>query len=272
MWFEDWGDRPAFPIRTARRLERRGIVPMLTWEPWVNGRPSNAITLRGIARGRYDRYFRGFADAVRRYGGPLFFRPMHEMDGDWYPWSGYWPGNSPEMFVRAWRHMHRVFVRAGATNATWVWSVNQYSVPHVSGNSIERYWPGSRFVDWVAVSAFNAGPVRSPYFWQSFDAVFGARYRELLKYRKPIMVAETGAPEAGGDKASWITDMFRSLRLHYGVVGALVWYDQRDATRPSLGNWRIDSSPRSLAAFRRGLRNARVLSGPKALDRTRRRL
>jgi len=272
MWYADWTHRPDFPVRTARRLERRGIVPMITWEPWAHGRKARTITLRGIARGRYDRYIRRFARGARAYGGPLFLRPMHEMDGNWYPWSGSRPGNSPSLFVRAWRHMHRVFDRAGATNTTWVWCVNQWSVPHTSENTIGKYWPGRRFVDWVASSAFNAGPVRPPHSWQSFDAVFGARYVQLLRFHEPIMVAEMGAPERGGDKAAWIAHAFRSLRLHYARVAAVVWYDQRDSSRPQLGDWRIGSSPKSLAVFRSAVRGARVLSAPAAVERTRRRL
>jgi beta-mannanase len=268
MWYANWSSRPGFPVHSARRLEHLGIVPMITWEPWLHGSRMRQITLRGIARGRYDPYIRRYARRIRRYGGPLFLRPMHEMDGNWYPWAGSRQGNSPSLFVRAWRHMHRVFDRVGATNTTWVWCVNQWSVPHTRENTIGRYWPGRRFVDWAAVSVFNAGPVRSPFRWQSFDAIFGARYVQLLRYRRPIMVAELGAPERGGDKAGWISDAFHSLRVHYAGVGAVVWYDQRDARHPSVGDWRIDSSARSLAAFRRAIHGDRVLSAPAAVERT----
>jgi hypothetical protein len=272
MWFRDWSGLPPFPTRAATLLAHFGIVPMVTWEPWQHGPHAHRITLRDIARGRYDSYIRRFALQVRAYGGPLFFRPMHEMDGDWYPWSGTWPGNTPEQFVNAWRHMHRLFVRAGATNATWVWCVNQWSVPHTTGNTIERYWPGSRFVDWIGISGFNAGPVRPPFRWQSFDWVFRTRYDEVLRYGKPMMIAETGAPERGGDKAAWITDTFHTMLAAYPEIHAIVWYDQRDPHHPGLGDWRIDSSPAALQAFRRAILERRVLSAPNAVERTRRRL
>src|SRR5439155_5929019 len=67
MWYQSWFGRPDFPTKRARMLRRKGIVPMLTWEPW---RPRNArhpwlsekaYRLQYIANGRFDRYIRRYA-------------------------------------------------------------------------------------------------------------------------------------------------------------------------------------------------------------------
>jgi hypothetical protein len=271
MWFDDWSGPPRFPVRQARLLLHFGIVPMVTWEPWHRGKDGHAVSLADIAAGAYDGYLRRYARQIRAYGGPLFFRPMHEMDGNWYPWSGVRGDNTPQDFIRAWRHMHQVFHRNGARNATWVWCVNHWSVPHTAANVIEGYWPGSHYVDWVGISGFDSGLVRLPFLWQSFDEVFSSRYREVLRYRKPVMIAETGAPETGGDKAAWIEDAFASLLARYPKLGAIVWYDRRDPGQPRIGDWRIESSRAALAAFRAAIEDPRVLSAPAAVRRTERR-
>ncbi|MEO7754082.1 MAG: hypothetical protein ABIS35_11790 [Terracoccus sp.] len=64
---------------------------------------------------------------------------------------------------------------------------------------------------------------------------------------RPIVVGETGCTEVGGDKAAWVTDMFASLADHPEIRG-VTWFDFDKET-----NWRIDSSPGSLDAFRTGV-------------------
>lgn len=254
MWYHEWHGRQLFPTAEAIWLSERGIVPVISWEPWrppvafgelVVKQP--AYTLARIAGGSFDRYIRAYADRVREYGGPLMLRPFHEMDGYWYPWSGLANGNTAADFVRAWRHVHDVFTAAGATNVTWVWSVNHVSVPDTPENDIANYWPGPRYVDWTGISGFNWGRASPLSAWKGIDATIGARYAQLLRYDKPIALMETGAPEIGGDKAAWITSTFARLGAAYPGIDAAIWYDRRDSNER---DWRIDSSARSLAAFR----------------------
>jgi hypothetical protein len=63
------------------------------------------------------------------------------------------------------------------------------------------------------------------------------------------MIAETGALERGGTvKADWIRALQEWIDAH-PEVGALVWFDT-DNDKGTGDNWRIDSSPSSLAAYR----------------------
>ena len=89
---------------------------MLTWEPWKPPKIAGKLVpnqpryrLARIAAGKFDRYLHRYARQVKAYGGPLILRPFHEMDGFWYPWGGTANGNTPLDFVRAWRHVHRIF-------------------------------------------------------------------------------------------------------------------------------------------------------------------
>ena len=271
MWYQEWSDQPSFPVDEAAWLFDRGIVPMVTWEPWkppavfgtiVNNQPR--FSLKRIADGAWDPYIEKYARQIKSYGGPVMLRPMHEMDGFWYPWSGTVQtsvGNSPTEYKMAWRHIWRVFRDVGATNVTWVWSVNHVSVPDTAANNISNYWPGKKFVDWIGFSGFNWGTASPFSVWKGFDSVERQRYDQLLHWNKPIALTEMGAPEVGGNKAQWIHQSFQDIFAQYPHLRLVIWYDKQDSP---VRQWQINSSPASLAAFRQVIADPRVLNADAA--------
>jgi hypothetical protein len=269
MWYQEWDGRPDFDVLSARWLEARGIVPMVTWEPW---RPPDEFgnlvvdqseySLARIAAGDLDPYIARYASSIRRFGGPVMLRPFHEMDGFWYPWGGLVNGNTPAVYVAAWRHVHDLFRTMGATNVTWVWSVNHRSVPDTEENQPAAYWPGRAYVDWIGISGFNWGSAGAGSVWKSFEDVYAERYAELLTFGRPIALTEVAAAELGGDKAAWITDAFATITARYPRVRAVIWYDKLDSSER---DWRIGSSPESQAAFKAAMVGPRYAGGPAAL-------
>jgi hypothetical protein len=250
-----WSGEPAFPTAAARWLERYGAVPLIVWEPWKPGLPAGqtatqpSYRLAVIAAGAFDRYVRQFADQARDYGGPLFLEPFHEMNGNWYPWGGTVNGNTTAEYIAAWRHVHDVFLAEGATNVTWVWTVNRDTVPSTATNRPAEYWPGPAYVDWVGLDAYNWGTAERKQ-WTSITQTFGPSLAVLQGYGKPIIVAETACAEVGGNKAVWIGDLFASLMGAYrGVVSAAVWFDEPFG----VFDWRINSSPAANSAFQAGV-------------------
>ncbi len=102
---------------------RQDALPVLSWEPWAGskrGIDQPGYALAKIAAGKFDPYITRFATAIRRQRWPVVLRFAHEMNGHWYPWSERRSGNRPGDYVRAWRHVHKVFQRAGASNVIWV--------------------------------------------------------------------------------------------------------------------------------------------------------
>jgi hypothetical protein len=64
----------------------------------------------------------------------------------------------------------------------------------------------------------------------------------------PIMLAEIGCATRGGDKAAWMRDtLLHDIPDRHPEIRAVVWFDQH---RPEHADWRIDSSPDTLAAWR----------------------
>ncbi len=129
-----------------------GRVPMVTWQPQLSG--SSADIMPDITAGVYDTYLQNVAQQLRAYGKPVLLRFAHEMNGNWYSWSGCQNGCGPAgaaAYVEAWRHVYTVFKQASASNVLWVWCTSASDVPSgVSGHHWTDYYPGDSYVDWVS--------------------------------------------------------------------------------------------------------------------------
>ena len=249
-----------------------GRITFITWEykggpeayDEYEGRP-----LQALLDGVYDDYLRSWAEGVRDFGKPIFIRWGHEMNGDWYLWSGINNGggaldgfgdptrpDGPERFVAAYRYIHDFFKNSGATNVLWVWCPNapfesmQASYGDGKWNAAANYYPGDEYVDWLCFDGYNWGASsfgqQFNSVWTSFDGIFAESYRQLqaINPNKPIIIGEFASTEDGGDKAAWITDTFSGIQNKYPQIRAIIWFHISKET-----DWRINSSPEALAAF-----------------------
>lgn len=259
MWYQPWAETNRSRVDTAAIVAvwRRGKVPLITWEPWDPGDNANtlkdpsrqpAYRLAAIGTGAYDAHIREWARGLRDLGGPVMLRPMHEMNGDWYPWSGTANGNKPPEFVRAWRRIHDIFREERATNVTWVWSINHESVPDTKANSYAAYYPGDDYVDWTAISGFNWGTTSRYSVWQGFAHWYAKPLAYLHTLPKPICIAEFATVEQGGSKAAWLKDAYARIGAD-SRIRAVVYFDSLEAGGSSTQDWRANTSPASLRAF-----------------------
>jgi beta-mannanase len=222
----------------------RGATPLVTWEPWRwgGGTSQPAYSLARITAGAYDGYLRSWAKGLRGWGKPVYLRFAHEMNGDWYPWSERVNGNRPGDYVAAWRHVRAVFDAQKVTNVRWVWSPN---VTYPGSTDLRSLFPGSRYVDVVAVDGYNWGTAASWSTWTTPEQLFGPTLTELRAIAPgvPVALAEVASAEQGGSKAEWVTGLFAWMRAQPDLA-FFVWFDQAKEA-----DWRIDSSPASAAAF-----------------------
>ncbi len=248
-FYAAWAHGGDFPAADATRIVGIGATPELTWEPWdpAAGLEQPAYRLDRIVAGAHDAYVTRWARQVKAWGRPIVIRFAHEMNGDWYPWAEGVNGNGPGDHAAAWRRVVGIFAKVRATNVTWSWSAN---VPYPGSTPLASLYPGDRYVGRVGLDGYNWGTTQTWSTWQSFGEVFGAGVAELGSLStRPIHVTETAAPEgAGGDKAAWIADMYAWLDAHPEVRG-VTWFSLLKEA-----DWRIDSSPESLAAWGEGSR------------------
>lgn len=259
MYYQDWNEGWSTALlnpRFTQPILDRGAIPMVTWSPLLDTEPEGhqpAYAPVRIAAGAFDPYIRRAARETAAFAKPVMIRLAHEMNGWWYPWGAGVDGNKDADYVAMWRHVVSIFREEGATNARWVWSPNIYGDNGLA--PFETFYPGDAWVDYVALDGYNWGSTKSS-GWKQFAEVFGSSYDALTRLTsKPVIIAETGSAEVGGDKAEWIRRIVSVLPERMPGVRALVWFDRDKET-----DWRIDSSPGVMLAFR-GLATSQLFSG-----------
>jgi hypothetical protein len=239
-------------VSTFESLIRRKIAIRAISVPWDGIWPDarlvedhgqgrlDLITWRGtnlgqILSGQFDDMIRARAREARQLGFPIFVRPMHEMNGDWFPWCCH-----PEEYRQSWRRIHEIFSEEGATNVAWVWS------PATSRGGWDSYYPGDGYVDWIGASLYNWGLSRPDTRWQRFAEILEPFYERVVDKDKPLMLAEVGSAEQGGDKAAWLRNAAAALERRFPAVKAWVHQEYTDGG----ADWRIESSPAAEATYR----------------------
>ena len=229
--YNAWGSKEEekFPTLSVKTIINMGSIPMITWEPWLGdfddkeylGIPPiekrDRECLKAIAKGTYDKYIKFWAQDAKEVGSPIFIRLAHEMNDPYrYPWGP--QNNKPEDFIAAWKHIHDIFKQVGADNIIWVWS------PHPSYKYFEAFYPGDEYVDYVGLGVLNFGTAASWSKWWTFEELFGKDYDNLAKFKKPIMIAEFGSLNVGGDRAKWFADALNDLPKKYPQIKAILFF------------------------------------------------
>jgi mannan endo-1,4-beta-mannosidase len=246
----DFYEFPASPMESIRT---HGSIPVLSWSS--QSIPSSLdepdFQLSDVVEGRYDNFIREFAEEAKAWGHPFFLRFNWEMNGSWFPWAEGVNGNASGQYVAAWRHVHDIFNAVGVTNVSWVWC--PFVDPAGSMTDLASLYPGDAYVDWTGLDGYNWGTnPASPRGWRSFDQLFADSYDEIAEKiapSKPLMIAEFGSSEQGGDKAAWIRDALSRVPAAYPQVRALVWFDKFDDGM----DWPIETSSAATAAFAEGI-------------------
>lgn len=256
--YSAWGDKPEqqFPSLEVKVISDLGSTPVITWEPWITdfdakktapNKPKIDIvySMQRIAAGYYDNYIIEWAKNVKKFGKPLYLRWGHEMnDPTRYPWGTSF--NQPEDYVLAWRHVHQIFKEQGANNVIWVWS------PHLSYQGIASFYPGDDYVDMVGCTVLNYGNAVAWSDWWSIQYIFGHHYAAIQAFKKPIMIAEFGSLNEGGDRPEWYKTSFNAIADQYFDVKVLLFFNySNDKTVSDKAlNWSLNRDKQSLQILR----------------------
>jgi endoglucanase len=254
--------------KLLREIVSTGSTSYLALDVRWAGGPRTGV-LEPIIAGRADAELARVARQIATLNAVVLMEPAWEMNGNWqYAWQGLENGadrNAPARYAQAWRRIVDIFRREGATNVRWVFNPNvgnpltRQATGASHWNWYANYYPGAEYVDYVGAHGFNA-PRLWGGDWQSpasmFDGPSADHMLSDLAQRfpgKPIIIGEFASDEGSGDaKARWIRDAYATLRSHPNVVGA-VWFNMNKET-----DWRIDSSPAALSAFREAMSTSGV--------------
>jgi beta-mannanase len=102
------------------------------------------VSLQEIINGEADACFRSFGAGLVAWDRRLFLRIYWKFNANWFPWSG--PGS---LFISAWQRTVDVLRSAGVRKASFVWAAAS------SQCCFKDYYPGHRYLDWVAADGYN---------------------------------------------------------------------------------------------------------------------
>jgi len=248
-----WTNNYAMPLQ---RVKKAGAVSLIKFsvQDYVYSKTKAIADTRRIARGEFDAYFEDAADAVKRFGGPVFISVNHEMNGTWYPYSeAYKKGATmtADDFIASWKRIVDVFRRKGANNVAWVWSPN---VPDVGGVPFSKYYPGDDYVDWVGVSLYSGEAITG------LDKIYKA-----YAARKPFFVTEwaTGPDKSKHNRnfpgeAKWIDEFFKGIEKNYPRVKAISWFHW-NKSEDHEDDYRLQRVPEQAAVYQSDVSNARYV-------------
>ena len=132
-----------FDAAAMNLIRGHGAIPFFSWGsdsvPVSVNEPN--FSLASIVAGTWDAYITKWAQDAKAWGHPFFLRFDWEMNANWFPWSVGVNGNTSADYVAAWRHVHDIFAKVGATNVTWVWCPN--IDPNHQYASLASVYPGN---------------------------------------------------------------------------------------------------------------------------------
>jgi hypothetical protein len=266
-----WGEQ-SFPTRNLEVIWRHGAWPLVFWSPWDRPYEQNhgpdKFSLNAITEGKWDDYIDKWGDAAREFGKPMIVAFGNEMNGDWFPWSGWYYGaddltgdkpnqwEGPEHFKAAYRHVvDRVRAR-GAANIQWMFHTNNYSYPVDTWNFAAAYYPGPEYADWLGLSVYGQQFKDEP--WANIPSLVDWPYEEMTRLdpKTPIMIAEwaTGEFPRSGNKGAWVQEGLDLFRSRYPRIKAAVyWHERWQNPDLTYSNLRVNSSVDSLEAYRKAV-------------------
>lgn len=230
-----------------------GRIPMVSWVP--EPPDVNSPWLDQFIGGSVDQCLRTVARGLKSISGPVLMRFMHEMNGNWYRWSGPQNGGGSVgelKYRQAWIHAWTIFRDEKVTNVQWVWCPDSSDTPADGSHHWTGYYPGDRYVDWVCVDGYNWNvPAWGP--WVEFNGIFSQTMgRSIYKdyaSRKPFMIGETGTVEdetTPGHKGRWFLNARAAIKARYPLLKAFVYF----STIADGKDWRVGTSASSIAGFR----------------------
>ena len=203
-----------------------------------------------VIRGDFDADLLELARAIKQNGQPITIRPLHEIDGGWYPWGMYaapetirepansfalerevyqlrrftneMTTNSPTLALNALAHVIRLFEVEGVDQVEWEVNFNrrdgkgqvlaeaEYLIPHMDAIGIDAY----------SISSYNRCGSSADYPEQrSFADEFAPIYERITSLTdKPIRVAEVSTTDFCAPKAQWFEQMFNDLATRFTRV------------------------------------------------------
>jgi len=279
-----------FPKGDVDTALRAGYVPSIRMLPYDRciSNDFEDYKLQTFIDGEHDEKLRAWARDAKATPSPLLVTFGVEVNGEWFPWNMRHNGNmekreygSPDLydgherFRDAYRHIIDIFREEEVQNVTWFYHVNCIWPSEIENpiTSVDGYYPGDEYIDWVAISCYGSQDGRNP-FWWDMSYTFDRSYKlleesEIIGNDKPIALMEFGVTE-DPRKPEWISNFFDDIVSgEYPRLRAIGWWQSRfcvdygEQTCDAHADIHIGSSPESLETYREYVRSPLFISEPR---------
>ncbi len=188
-------------------------------------------TARKVPTGTYDESLRTTLNYLSGLRTPVIMRVGAEMD-IWETWTV-----TPEEYIAAYRYIANM-TRQLAPNVELVWSPN-YTCRW--NETIDMYYPGDEYVDWVGMSLYFNYDSTTSTAWDWLEYSHLERFadpvenaRRLVEFArehgKPVAVTEGGAIKNGTQGESYAvrqaSKLYSTLTMVFPEVKSIVYFDR----------------------------------------------
>ena len=199
---------------TATELDQviaTGGLPMITW--------NCGDTDSRVVAGRDDAQINAVATAVALVQAPVFLRWFPDPNVNTAASEACLGSRGAAGYVAAYQHIHDRMTAAGASNVTYVWSVDT-TTPQ-SNSSWRSFYPGAQYVDWIGADGYATSTATA-----SVAGDFGSWYA-VFSSDKPLMISQTAAIPSL--QAQYIQQL-AAVPSRYPQIRAMVYFDAPDVT------------------------------------------
>jgi hypothetical protein len=252
----------SFPKQYAVRAKEAGAALQIAWEP-----------SQGLDAVKDDAHLREWARAAKASGIPIFLRYASEMNGNWVVWHG-----DPQKYIEKFRLVHDVMAQE-APNVAMVWSPGD-----VPAYSMDVYYPGDDYVDWVGVSLYtepyeNGDPAQSNMQATSPIERLDSLYKTYSD-RKPLMLSESAVSHYAHIPDESFTDygllnlqrLYEIMPLKYPRLKSITYFNVDLKNRESRNNYLLGANDAMKALYTQMIASpfylTKVEQGAKPADRT----
>ncbi|MGQ0827245.1 MAG: glycoside hydrolase family 26 protein [Bacteroidota bacterium] len=246
-------------IERVNKVIEQGYLPMITLEDhFVNlpaGQAGASLSMKqpnlySIVEGHLDPFFAAWAKEIKQVNGTVLLRILHEFNGNWYPWCIVNNDRNPDLFKKAFIHIHDLFTAQNVKNVKFIWCPNSMSLPQEKWNFIMDAYPGNEYVDYLGLDIYNgAGESR---LWRSFRKEGIENYYLLTQQLdKPLFICEIASREresneskSAQNKAEWIKQMSEALTTDMSKIRLLTWFNEKST-------FKVNSSIEAQNAFQK---------------------
>ena len=165
---------------------------------------------------------------LRDAGVVVLWRPLHEMNGDWFWWGRKYFGGHESAYVALYRDLFDYLTYGeGMNNLLWV-----YSTAVTFDRTLRNYYPGSNYVDVTGIDIYN---------W-ALDTYNSARdYQDLRSLGHPMGLTEFGPSFDATGNYDYRVLLANMLSKYPDFVFSHSWHnwfeDGREVKTSYASNW-----------------------------------